>query len=225
MLYIIPTKNGIGVEIWGTREDLDIFYSFIGQFWNYEEKLTQKGFENRDNLISSFSYEIRKAKEEQRLKRNKSHFSFEEQKYFGAQISWVHFLFSLVAIKYNMRYYPTNKLDISQLLNLEFWLEKAMNDYDKITAEKLVGFIEDGLHGGNEYIYQYMRSLDVDFLQLGGGKKSFRKLPDLLKRGIFYTEEYKDYENFLKTESQKLNCSISDLEINDDDFDYDKIAW
>lgn len=59
MIYIIPTKGGLGVEIWGTSEDLHNFYEVISKFWNDENKLGKKGFKNRDNLISGFSYEIR----------------------------------------------------------------------------------------------------------------------------------------------------------------------
>ncbi|WP_333662685.1 DUF6904 family protein [Chishuiella changwenlii] len=225
MLYIVPTKRGIGIEIWGNYEDLDNFYNFIRKFYNNEEMLLLKGFENRDILISGFSYEIRKAKEGSRLTRKYSHFSFEEQKYLGAAISWIHVLFSFTSIKYNMKFYEVNKFDISQLLNFEFWLENSMKTYDDVGAKKLIGFVDGGLYGGNEYIYQYMRGLNYDFFQLGGGKRAFRKLPELLRTGIFYTEEYKDYANYLKKESEKKNCSISDLELEDNDFDYDKIFW
>lgn len=225
MIYIIPTKGGLGVEVWGTYDDLSNFYNVIGKFWNNEDKLTKKGFDNRDNLISGFSYEIRKAKEGNRLKRNSSHFSFEEQKHYGVQISWVHFLFSLTALKFNMKYCETNKFDISQILLIEFWLEKAMISYDEIGAKNLIGFIEDGLYGGNNHIYQCMRSVNLDFFILGGGKRAFRKLPELLKRGIYYTDEYKDYLKFLKEEAKKLNCEISELELSDDDFDYENLKW
>ena len=34
MIYILPTKHGMGVEIWGTYDDLTNFYDFIGKFWN-----------------------------------------------------------------------------------------------------------------------------------------------------------------------------------------------
>lgn len=61
MIYILPTKHGMGVEIWGTYDDLSNFYDFIGKFWNNDNKLNLKGFENRDKLISGFSYEISKA--------------------------------------------------------------------------------------------------------------------------------------------------------------------
>jgi len=225
MIYIIPTKRGLGIEIWGTYDDLTNFYEVIGKFWSDEQYATKKGFENRDKLMSSFSYEIRKAKEGSRLKRNTNHYSLDNQEYLGCQISWVHMFFSLTALKFNMRFYETTKFDISQILQIEFWLEKALKSFDEIGAMNLIGFIEDGLYGANNYIYQYMRSINLDFFILGGGKQAFRKLPDLLKKGVFFTDEYKDYEKFLKKESERLNCDISDLEITDDNFDYDNIKW
>lgn len=225
MIYIIPTKGGLGVKIWGTYEDLSNFYEVIGKFWNDENKLSQKGFHNRDTLISGFSYEIRKAKDGSRLKRNSGHFSFDEQTHFGVQISWVHFLFSLTSLKFNMRYSETNKFDVSQILLIEHWLEKAMNSYDEIGAKNLIGFIDDGLYGGNDHIYQFMRSINLDFFVLGGGKRAFRKLPNLLKRGIYYTDEYNDYLKFLEAEAKRLNCEISELELSDDNFNYENIKW
>lgn len=224
MLYLIPTKKGLGVEIWGTIDDLDNLYEVIGKFWNNENSLNQKGVENRDNLISGFSYEIRKAKEGSRLKRNSGHFSFNEIEHFGTKISWVHFLFSMTALKFNMRFHETNKFDIAMILQIEFWLEKAMYSYDMEGANNLIGFIEDGLYGGNDYIYHYMRSINQDYFLLGGGKRAFRKLPEMLRRGVFYTKEYKEYESFLKEEAKRLNCDINEIELDDDDIIYD-IKW
>lgn len=223
MIYIVPTKKGFGVEIWGTYDDLSNLYEVLGKFWNDENGLA-KGAENRDKLISGFSYEISKAKEGSRLKRKSSHLSLDKQEYFGTQISWVHFLFSLTAIKYNMRFYETNKFDISMILQIEFWLEKAMNSYDEIGAKNLIGFIDDGLYGANSNIYHFMRSINQEFFLFGGGKRAFRKIPDLLKRGIFFTNEYKEYDTFLKKEAERLNCDISEMDINDDDINYD-IEW
>lgn len=71
MIYIVPTKKGFGVEIWGTYDDLSNLYEVLGKFWNDENGLA-KGAENRDKLISGFSYEISKAKEGSRLKENRA---------------------------------------------------------------------------------------------------------------------------------------------------------
>jgi hypothetical protein len=225
MIYLIPTKKGFGVELWGTYEDLESLYEVVGKFWNDENNLNKKGFENRDKLISGFSYEIRKAKEGNRLQKDSSHFTLEKQNYLGTQISWVHFLFSLSAIKHNMRYYETNKFDISYILLIEFWLAKAMYQFDEVGAIKLTKFIEDGLYGANEYIYHYMRSINLDYFLLGGGKKNFRELSNLLSRGVLFTEEYKAYEAFLKAEAKRLNCEVNDIEIDDDKVDYEKMEW
>ena len=225
MIYIIPTKRGLGAEIWGTYQDLSDFYDFIGKFWNDEQYTEVKGFANRDMLISGFSYEIRKAKEASRQQRTTSHYSLEPIKHYGVKISWVHFLFSLTAIKFNMRYYEVNKLDISMMLQIEYWLKTAMQNYDEIGAKKLSGFIEDGLYDANEYIYHYMRNINTDYFLLWGGKKAFRMLPELLKCGVFFSDEYKDFQKQLEQDAKSLECDINDLELNDEHIDFDKIKW
>ncbi len=70
-----------------------------------------------------------------------------------------------------------------------------------------------------------MRSINLDYYLMGGGKRAFRQLPKLLNRGVFYTDEYKNYEQFLVKEAKNLNCEITDLEIKDDDVDYESIKW
>lgn len=225
MLYLIPTKHGYGIELWGTYDDLNNFYDVISKFWNDEDKIQTNGFDNRDTLLSGFSYEIRKAKEGSRLKASRNHLTHEPASYLGVQISWVHFLFSLTALKFNMRYSETNKFDISQILLIEFWLEKVMYAYDPTGAGNLIPYIEDALYPGNKYIYQYMRSINHDFFLLGGGKKAFRKLSVLLKRGVYSTKEYQEYEAFLNAEAKRLNCEISNMELSDNDFDYSGFEW
>jgi len=225
MIYILPTKRGLGVELWGTHEDLSNLHAVISKFWSDEKYLNHPGYENRDKLISGFSYEIRKGFEGSRLKRKTGHFSYENSEYFGCQLSWIHFLFSLSALRYNMRLSEANKFDISIMLQLEFWLAKAMRSYDEIGANELGAFIDGGLYEGNKYLYQFMRSINVDYFLLGGGKKAFRKLPELLTRGVLLSEEYKLYTEFLGEESKRLGCEISDMEIDDDYINSEKIKW
>lgn len=226
MIYTLATKRGIGVEIWGTYEDLNNFYKIISKFWNKEKYYYNKEeFINRDNLISSFSYEIRKAKEGFRLIRKNSHFSLTEKEYYGVQITWVHFIFSLAAIKFNMQFYETNKFDISQFLHVEFCLEESLNSFDPFVAAQIIPFINSSILTANKYIYQYMLYINYDYLRLKGGKSAFKKLPELLKIGIIFTEKYKEYENFLKSEANRLNVNIYDLELDGDDIDFDNLKW
>ena len=98
MIYAVPTKKGLGIELWGTRDDLEYLYEVISKFWNDESLFHIKGYEDKNKLISSFSYEIRKASYGSRLLRNNSHYSFEEIPYVGFKISWVHILLKYLDI-------------------------------------------------------------------------------------------------------------------------------
>ena len=225
MFYLIPTKNGIGVEIWGTYDDIRTVHSIVENFWGDEENQNIKDYENRDNSISGFSHELRKTHEGSRLKRKTSHFSFEKVEHFGCKISWVHIIFSLSALRFNMRYKETNKIDLSIFMQFEYWLEKSAIAYDVKGGFELKPFFNGVIFGGTENIYQLLMSIDTDYLRLKGGKRAFRKLSELLKRGIPYTTEFRDYEKFLKQEAVRLNCETYEIEINDEDIDYENIKW
>lgn len=228
MIYLVHTKNGIGVELWGHYEDLQNLHETISNYWLNEDKVLPdaEGHENREKVISGFSYEIRKAYEGSRLKRDCSHYyPYNESKFLGTQISWVQFLFSLSAIRYNTKFIDVNKFDASIFLQLEWWLSRAMYSYDEIGASTLIKFIDGAIYGANEYLYQYMRIINIEYFLLKGGKKSFRKLPELLKRGIFGTVEYNAYKISLEADAKKYSCKPGELEIYDDKFDYDAIKW
>lgn len=226
MLYLIPTKKGIGIQLWGTYSDLDATYEVVSKYLANEDSYDLPGKENRAKLISSFTYEIRKAKENSRLEERKNHFyPFEESQYLGVEISWVHILFSLTAIKYEMSCQPTSKFELSIIFQIEHWLKKAMYSYDVKGAALLEPFIDDGLHGGNPYIYHYMRQVNMNYYLLGGGKRSFRQLPELLKTGVLYTDSFKSFQAELEAHAKRLGCRVNDLEIHDDHIDYDSIKW
>ena len=52
-----------------------------------------------------------------------------------------------------------------------------------------------------------------------------RRLPQLLNRAVLFSEDYRKYLDFLTQEALSLKCDISELEINDDTFDYDEVKW
>lgn len=68
-----------------------------------------------------------------------------------------------------MRYSETNKLQLSILIQFEYWLEKAAINYDQNSGMNLNPFFNGAINGGNEYIYQLLISIDSDFLRLKGG--------------------------------------------------------
>ena len=44
MLYTVPTKKGLGIEIWGTDDDLTFLHQTINKFWNDENFDSNKGW-------------------------------------------------------------------------------------------------------------------------------------------------------------------------------------
>lgn len=44
-------------------------------------------------------------------------------------------------------------------------------------------------------------------------------------RNSDYTAEYNEYEEFLRNEAKKLGCESSELEVDDDDFNYENLKW
>jgi hypothetical protein len=223
--YFISTKKGMGAELWGTYDDLRTIYEVIGNFWNRDGFTEKEGFSSRDQVISGFAHEIRKAYEGSRLTRNHSHIMPDPVVHFGCKLSWVHLIFAMNAIRFNMRFFESNKMDLGLMLQLEYWLEDALNNYDKLGATALIPYLNGGIEQGNPYIYQFMRSINAEHFQLKWGKTSFRKLGQLLRKAVYGTEEYRKYHTELIIDAQQLGCKINELEINDDHIDYSDNIW
>ncbi|TDD99384.1 DUF6904 family protein [Flavobacterium cellulosilyticum] len=225
MLFIKPTKKGLGVELWGNYDDLTLLYEVTANLWNKESNLNNDGFESRDKIISSFSYEVRKSYEESRLISEHGYYIFSESKYYGCQLSWIHLLFVISALRYNTRYYSISELDQSILMQLEYWFEKAMFSYDPQGASVLSNYIKGNIYSGNPNLYLYMRRINAEYFCMPRGKKSFRQLPNLLKTACNYTDEYSTYEKSLEKSAKQFDCKISALELNDDNVNYEDLQW
>lgn len=224
MFYLIPTKRGIGVELWGTYEDLYTLYDTIGKFWRLEEYKGISGFQNRDALINGFSYELKKGFQGNRLQQRHSHFTTEEATYYGCQYSWPHILFSINALRYNMRFVTATKWDLAIFLQIEYWMERCMEEFDPLTAKVLIPFIEGGIHSASPVLYQFMRSINMDYFQLGGGKEAFAKLPELLSRSIMGSRDYELHLQHLEQQAAQIGCKVWELEWEEDEKIYD-IEW
>jgi hypothetical protein len=224
MFYTIPTKRGLGVELWGTYDDLNILYDVISKFWNNDRLKPVPGSENRDKLISGFSYELRHAFQGSRLTRESAHFSGEAIPYFGCEISWPHMFFSLAVLRYNMHFIAPEKFELGIFLMLEHWLQRSMEEFDQEGAVLLMPFLEGAIHAANPCLYQFMRSINMEYFLLGGGKESFRKLPKLLKRAQYPGSNYDSYMGFLTTEAARLKCEASVLEFDEENTLYE-IEW
>jgi len=224
MFYTVPTKGGLGIELWGTYDDLNTLYSVIGKFSNNEELKPVPGSKNRDKIISGLSYEIRNALQGNRLIRESALFCGEAVPQFGCEISWPHMLFSLAVLRYNAHFVAPGKFDLGIFLMLEHWLQKSMEEFDQQGAVLLSPFLEGAIHTANPCLYQYMRSVNMEYFLLGGGTESFRKLPKLLKRTQHPGSAYDNYMEFLTNEAARLKCDASKLEFEEENSLYE-IEW
>ncbi|MCY4780410.1 hypothetical protein ORI89_12165 [Sphingobacterium sp. UT-1RO-CII-1] len=213
MIYATYTKSGIGAQIWGTYDDLRTFYEIIEKFWNITEFQHIGAFENRNELIRTFSYEVRKSMNGQRLSRRGSWFSQGDSQLYGFEISWVHLFFSLAALKENWNFIPPNKLDLSFFYSLEHWLELALDEYDISTAHKIKPYLQGSIYGENPYMYQFMCQLNENFFSLGKGKQAFRKLPELLRASSYATVEFNELNDYIEEEAKRLDGKPNQFKI------------
>lgn len=224
MFYTVPTKGGLGIELWGTYDDLNMLYGVVGKFWNNERLKPVPGSKNREKLISGFSYEIRNACQGIRLMRESAHFSVETIPHFGCEISWPHMLFSLTVLRYNAHFVAPGKFELGILLVLEHWLQRSMEEFDQEGAALLSPFLEGAIYAANPCLYQFMRSINMEYFLLGGGKESFRKLPKLLNRTQYPGPGYDNYMGFLAKEAERLKCDAAELEFEEEKALYE-IEW
>ena len=225
MLYIVGTKKGIGVEIWGSYSDLFILRNFILKYSGIEEgdELTNRS-KDIDYILFSFCYELRKAYENQRATRHYNHITFENEKLIGTRVSWVNIIFLINALKLKTYDQKLSKLHKSLILQLDYWIDMAMRIYDDSTHKKLKPFFKYKVQTENLYLFQLMTFIEVEYFKLGGGKKSFKRLPDLLGKSIPNTTEYYSFLNTLKAAAAKNNCKIEELEVSYDALK-DSLIW
>lgn len=224
MIHTTYTERGLGVQIWGTYDDLRTLHVVIGKFWNVPEFEHIGAFENRNEVIGSFSYEVRKGMDGRRLSKKGIPYLGEEVQYYGFEVSWVHVLFSIVALKENWKLIPPDKLDLACFYAIEYWVESALDGFDIITAAKVKPYLNGGIYSANPFLYQFMRKINLDFFQLGGGKAAFRNLPSLLKTSAYSTPEFNAYNVHLQKEAARLGIMAKHLDFDEENSIYE-VKW
>src|SRR5690606_3038878 len=224
MLYTTHTKRGLGVQIWGSYDDLRTLYDVISKYWNVPEFGHMSGFENRNELISSFSYEVRKGMDGSRLSYNDPRLPENGNQLYGFEVSWVHIIFSITALKENWKLIPPDKLDLAVFYSLEHWVENAMEAYDSSAADRVKPYLNGAIYGANPCLYQFMRRISLDYFLLRGGKRAFRKLPHLLRMAMYGTVEYNGFNKYLEQEAQRIESKPDSIDFDEENEIYN-IAW
>jgi hypothetical protein len=134
MLYLKPTKRGLGVTLWGTYDDLNFLYDMLYELSpDSDSNIVARKYHDQTNLfLLDFSHHIRKAYQGDRIKRKTSHFSSIEIDHYGVHVSWVRVLFWLSSLRHNLRFITSDKFIIGIIFNLEYWLEQSLKQYEPI---------------------------------------------------------------------------------------------
>lgn len=221
---MLPVKNGLGIELWGSYKDIKELYFVTLSFCADENFQDRNGFNERNQILLDFVSHLRKSYQGRRLVRDTDHFTPDPQKVYGVKISWLEMIFYIGCINYNSKFSIVSKFDLAMFLQLEFWLEKSMIEYDEKGGNELKKYINSFINYNNEYLIIYYNFLDYEFFKLKGGKMPFRKLSKILSKAIDFSDENKLFLEELKREAKVLDCEINELVINDD-INYEKLKW
>lgn len=218
MFYFVADKSGKYVKLRGLKKDLKLIYEVFSRYAFINDTASEKhtNFKSRSSLNSHFLYEIRHCyKGDRSIIKDTMFDDLDESISYECMFSWVYILFFINSIRRNMCFCELTKLDQSIMLFFEYWIEKAMMDYDGKNANNLVMYINHGISTDNKYIYQFMRKIDDKLISMPNGKKTFRNIPNLLRASNELTKEYIDLMTQLLIEASDNNIDIENLDWNE----------
>lgn len=233
MLEFSSTKNYVGIQFWGSQQTLEVLYNWIYKFILDNESGIESPWESetmiqnpRTKIMSSFAYEIRKAMQGSRLVKEVTIPYLEEQSYvLGSEVSFVEYIFFINTIKANMLYKPTSKKDIAILLLLEDGFERVCKEVDYKTGIELSSLLDNQLDVQSPYIFHMMCEAQLEFLKMGGGKRAFKTIPALVSIAEAFTQKHSHYVKTIEKTLKRLNCTIDEITVNDEGFDYEAVKW
>lgn len=216
MLAAHATKRGFGITIYGDYRDLRSLHKTVHELCgSWINDLDAQ----RESTLS-IAYELRKAYEGNReiIKDEVARTT-----YFSTNIDWPGILFYSSYLRYRAGFCPTSKENQANLYRLEFCIEKALLEYDYKTGvdvleqSRTIGMVSDN------FIASYASEITYEYLYGGGsGKINFRRLPRLLNKFHEWSDEYREFSEYMKSQAIVNNCEINQLYNNRD---WPDIKW
>ena len=221
MILIKPTTHGYGVQIIGTREDLETLYVAIGKCWNPEEPTTQS------NMLASFSYDIHHTFMGMRDTRVINPVTKENGTFFAMNYTWSTMVTYLATLRYHMARCVVSQDDFEVIEEFFDMFIDCLEEFAGKRAQDMLPYIEgDAFYVANPYLMQYWEHLELDFLdtmRFGTKKSGINGLGKMLTVCSYATDEYNYFLRILKKEAKRLNCEITELRTaGDDQFEVNK---
>ncbi|MBE2290196.1 MAG: hypothetical protein IAE95_11620 [Chitinophagaceae bacterium] len=169
MLQAYPTKSGTGITILGDYGDLASLYSTVQHVADTlkESNRYQKG---QFQLLMNFCYEIRKAYSGQRDKEKITFDSGDEHSYYAFRVVWTDILIFISVLRHNAGYAQSDKFNQACMYLVEYFVEKALFEYDPEGANIIKEFIAQRINIRDQYAFLIYQAVHIKFVTEKPGK-------------------------------------------------------
>lgn len=216
MLQGYPTKKGTGIAIYGDYYDLRSLYLTVLKI---REKVSQVKDDPQSLTLAAFSYELRKAYSEQRLKEEFTFDGDRKIEYLGFQYLWTDLVIFLNVLRYVASYTITNELDQTNLYLLEHVTKTALEGYDPEGAVGLKDLMGQRINVADPLLCQINEFVNIEYLKMKPSKARFRCLHSLISNHFSsYTREGKELRQFLDTKAKEIQAPAAELSFDDKEF-------
>jgi hypothetical protein len=221
LLTATPTKNGTGLSIWGDDDDLRSLYQLVHALTG-DGEWTDDAKGGRVKILHSFSYEIRHAYQEERLKKQGIVVDGVHLTLFGFNYSWIDLTFTLACLRFNAAYIPTDSDDQATLERLETITIQALHEFDPKGGQEIEQFIGPPMLNVNHpWIWQFNQQIEIDYMEMNVNKTRFRKIPNLLRQTEKWGPLYSFLISKINATAKDLDCDVYEIEY----LEYPSIKW
>jgi hypothetical protein len=202
MLFAEPTKQGIGLSLYGDYNDLRSLHETI-------HVLCSNEYSSQHEHTLSLAYDVRKAYEGQRESKCVDEGGVD---YLGVKVIWTYALFYASFMRQCAGFQPTNKEHQSNLYRFEHCIENALLEYHPKIGSEIINVYSHIGFVSQKFLFDFVDDVSYRYVYGGGtGKMRFKLLPQLLMQLREWSDEYKKFEEYMNTQAKLQNCSIHQL--------------
>ncbi len=188
MLFLEPTLNNAGVEIWGTEKDCA---NFSSSFWELILPDTEE-IAFWDTLIGLLK-DFRLAAKGSSLQLETNDICGNKHVLFGTKETWPEYLFFLKALRYLMSISPTNREHHSNIFRLEHETQMLVSKIAPAFSAKLNIWLDAGIPFDQHFNTDYLSFITQRFIDLDNTDLRMLHLNKILAELSQYSSGYKEF--------------------------------
>ena len=210
MLISNPTENGTGLQLWGDYRDISSLRGTVLKIRDVNNNVPREFIRESSKILFQFLDELKRALRSERLTKQFNDFEGNNVAYYGINIDWITFIYTISCLRRNASFTKLNELDFANLLMLEFCGKHTAKTYDSKGAKAIMECITEGIHI-DKYSY-HLKQLALDnYFAMKANITRFRKICLIINEINFSGKDRRFFEKFIEKEAARLNCDISEL--------------